>query len=130
MKIDHIGIAVKNSKETIKKYKLICSDLKIKTETSKNKDMLISFMKFENIEIELLEPLKEESVVYKFIQKHGEGIHHIALQVDNIQEKMDQLKNKKIRIINNTPKIGSHDSLVNFLHPKDFDGVLFELCQK
>jgi len=130
MKIDHIGIAVKDSKVAIEKYKKIYPNLEIKTEISKNEDMKISFLKFDNIEIEILEPLKEESVIHKFIQKHGEGIHHISLQVDNIQEKINHLQDEKIKLINNNPQPGSHDSLITFLHPKDFNGVLIELCQK
>ena len=130
MKVDHIGIAVKNLKVVIEKFKKVHTDLQLHTEKSKDGEMEIAFLKFENIEIELLESLKEESVINRFIQKKGEGIHHIALEVKNINESMDKLNNSHIRLINNKPKIGSKDSLVTFLHPKDFNGVLVELCQK
>lgn len=130
MKVDHIGIAVKNLKEVIEKFKRIHPDLHFHTEKSKDGEMEIAFLKFENIEIELLESLKEESVINKFIQKNGEGIHHIALEVKNIDESMTELNNSNIKLVNNKPKSGSNNSLVVFLHPKDFNGVLVELCQK
>jgi len=130
MKVDHIGIAVKNSKEVIGKFKLIYPDLEIDTENSKNGDMKISFLKFINIEIELLEPIKEDSIINKFISKHGEGIHHIALEVCNIQENMNRLGELKIRLTNKFPQKGSKGSLITFLHPKDFNGILLELRQK
>lgn len=130
MKVDHIGIAVKNLKEVIEKFKKVHPDLHSHTEKSKDGEMEIAFLKFENIEIELLESLKEESVINKFIQKKGEGIHHIALEVKNINESMIELNNSNIKLINNKLKSGSKDSLVAFLHPKDFNGVLVELCQK
>jgi len=130
MKVDHIGIAVKSLKEVIKKFKKVYPDLHFHTEKSKNGEMKIAFLKFENIEIELLESLKDESVIDKFIQKKGEGIHHIALEVKNINGSMVELINSNIKLINSKPKSGSKDSLVAFLHPKDFNGVLVELCQK
>ena len=130
MKVDHIGIAVKNLKEVIEKFKKVHPDLLFHTEKSKDGEMEIAFLKFENIEIELLESLKEESVIDKFIQKRGEGIHHIALEVKNINESMDKLNNSNIKLINNKPKSGSKESLVTFLHPRDFNGILVELCQK
>jgi len=130
MKVDHIGIAVKNLKEVIEKFKKVYPDLYFYTEKSKNGEMEIAFLKFENIDIELLESLKDESVIDKFIQKRGEGIHHIALEVKNINESMIKLNNSNIKLINNKPKSGSKDSLVVFLHPKEFNGVLLELCQK
>jgi len=129
MKVEHIGIAVRNLKETIEKFKKVNPDLKFHYEKSKDGEMQIAFLKFENIEIELLESLKEKSVIDKFIQKKGEGIHHIALEVKNIHNSMNKLKNSNIRLINNKPKVGSKGSLVAFLHPKDFHGVLLELCQ-
>ena len=130
MKIDHIGIAVKSLKEVIEKFKKVYPDLHFHTEKSKDGEMKIAFIKFENIEIELLESSKDESVIDRFIQKKGEGIHHIALEVKNINKSMDKINKSHIRLINNKPKIGSKDSLVVFLHPKDFNGVLVELCQK
>ena len=130
MKIDHIGIAVKSLKEVIEKFKKVYPDLHFHTEKSKDGEMKIAFIKFENIEIELLESSKDESVIDRFIQKKGEGIHHIALEVKNINKSMDKINKSHIRLINDKPKIGSKDSLVAFLHPKDFSGVLVELCQK
>jgi len=130
MKIEHIGIAVVNLKEAIEKFQKICSDLHFQIEKSADSEMQIAFLKFDNVEIELLEPLKKESVIGKFIQKKGEGIHHIALEVKNISESIAKVKSANIRLINDKPKSGSNGSLVTFLHPKDFNGVLLELCQK
>jgi methylmalonyl-CoA epimerase len=92
--------------------------------------MKISLLKFENIKIELLEPIKEETIIQKFINKHGEGIHHIAFRVSNIKKMMEDLKYEEVRLIYNDPKLGSNNNLINFLHPKAFNGVLIELCQK
>jgi len=130
MRVEHIGIAVRNLKEMIEKFKKIYPDLQFYTEKTENGEMQIAFLKFENIEIELLESLKKGSVINSFIQKKGEGIHHIALEVKDINESMAKLSNSNIRLINNKPKIGSKGSLVAFLHPKDFNGVLLELYQK
>jgi len=130
MNIEHIGIAVKNLKNAIEKFQKICPDLHFHTEKSADGEMQIAFLKFDNVEIELLEPLKEESVIGKFIQKKGEGIHHIALDVKNINKSMAKVKSENIRLINDEPKKGSNESLVAFLHPKDFNGVLLELCQR
>ena len=130
MNVEHIGIAVKNMKEAIEKFKKVCPDLHFYTEKSEDGEMQIAFLKFDNVEIELLEPLKKESVIGKFIQKKGEGIHHIALEVKNINKSMAKIKSANIKLINDKPKSGSKESLVTFLHPKDFNGVLLELCQK
>jgi len=130
MKVDHIGIAVKNLEEVIEKFKKIYPDLYFYTEKSKDGEMKIAFLKFENIEIELLESLKEGSVINKFIQKKGEGIHHIALEVKDINKSITKLRNSNIRLINNKPKTGSKGYLIAFLHPKDFNGILLELCQE
>jgi len=130
MNIEHIGIAVKNLEEAIEKFQKICPDLDFHIEQSANGEMQIAFLTFDNVEIELLEPLKKESVIGKFIQKKGEGIHHIALDVKNISESMAKVKSTNIRLINDEPKKGSNESLVAFLHPKDFNGVLIELCQR
>ena len=130
MNIEHIGIAVKNLKEAIGKFQKICPDLYFHTEKSIDGEMQIAFLKFENVGIELLEPLKKESIIGKFIQKKGEGIHHIALEVTNINKSMAEIKSANIKLINDKPKSGSKESLVAFIHPKDFIGVLLELCQK
>jgi len=130
MNIEHIGIAVNNLEEAIEKFQKICPDLHFHIEQSADGEMQIAFLKFDNVEIELLEPLKKESVIGKFIQKKGEGIHHIALDVKNISESMAKVKSTNIRLINDEPKKGSNESLVAFLHPKDFNGVLIELCQR
>lgn len=130
MKVDHIGIAVKSLKEVIEKFKKLYPDLHFHTEKSEDGEMKIAFLKFENIEIELLESLKEGSVINKFIQKKGEGIHHIALEVKDINKSITKLRNSNMRLINNKPKNGSKGYLIAFLHPKDFNGILVELCQE
>ena len=130
MRVDHIGIAVKNLEEVIEKFNKIYPHLEATTENSENGDMKISFLKFDNIEIELIESIKENSIINKFISKHGEGIHHIALEVCNIQESIVKLSDSNIKLINRIPKKGSKDRLITFLHPKDFNGVLLELCQR
>jgi len=79
--------------------------------------------------IELLEPISEESPIQKFMTKRGEGIHHIAVQVDNIHEALDKLKAAGARLIDSTPRKGAHDSLIAFVHPASTNGVLLELVQ-
>ncbi len=130
MKVAHIGIAVKNLEDAIEKYIKIQPNLEYHIEKSIDGEMRIALLKFDNIEIELLEPLKENSVIDKFIKKKGEGIHHIALEVKNINEKMQKLKNSNIKLVSHKPKLGSQNSQIAFLHPKDLHGVLVELCQR
>jgi len=129
MKIDHIGIAVKSIEESSKLYKLLGLEIS-HIEVVKTQGVKTAFLKLGESNIELLEPIDENSPVFKFLEKRGEGIHHIALSVENIGEKLEELKNNGVKLINNEPVKGAHGKLVAFVHPKSAGGVLLELCEK
>lgn len=129
-KIEHIGIAVKSIDEILPFY---VNDLKLKLlgiEEVSTQKVRVAFLKIGQAKLELLEPLSEDSPIAQFIEKRGQGIHHIALAVDNIDERLTELKEKGVRLINETPVRGAANAEVAFLHPKSALGVLFELCEK
>ena len=128
-KIDHIGIAVKNLEEAVK----IWENLRLKVEEIEEvPDQKVRTAVFHVGEsrIELLEATSEDSPIAKFIEKRGEGIHHIALGVDNIEEHLDKLKEKGFRLIDEKPRIGAGGAKIAFVHPKSVNGVLLELCER
>ncbi|HSJ36651.1 MAG TPA: methylmalonyl-CoA epimerase [Planococcus sp. (in: firmicutes)] len=129
-KVDHIGIAVRNLDEVLPYYTdtLGCPLLKIEEVASEK--VRVAFIDAGNIKLELLEPMDSSSAIHKFIEKKGEGIHHIAFGVENIEQRMEELKRDGVRLLNDQPKNGAGGALVAFLHPKSSNGVLYELCQK
>lgn len=129
-KIEHIGIAVKNLDESVKFYTQMLGLKLTGFETVESEQVRVAFLEIGETHIELLEPTSPESAIAKFIEKKGEGIHHIALKVDNQQERLDALKEAGVKLITETPKLGAHNNMVAFLHPKATKGVLLELCQK
>ncbi|MDP4105077.1 MAG: methylmalonyl-CoA epimerase [Bacillota bacterium] len=129
-KVDHIGIAVKSLDQTLPFY---TEELKLPLlgiEEVESEKVKVAFLEAGETHIELLEPTSPESAIAKYIEKRGEGIHHIALGVDSIQERLNELKEKGIRLIQEQAKIGAGGSKVAFLHPKSTSGVLYELCEK
>lgn len=90
----------------------------------------VAFLKAGETKLELLEPTAEDSPISKFIEKRGEGIHHVALGVESIQERIDEIKSKGIKMIQDQPKTGAGGALVAFMHPKSTGGVLYEFCEK
>lgn len=129
-KIDHIGIAVTNLDESIQFYTQFLG-LKLQgIETVESESVRVAFLAIGETRLELLEPTSEDSAIAKFLSKKGEGIHHVALKVDNQQDRLNALKTAGIKLINETPKLGAHNNMVAFLHPKATRGVLIELCQK
>ena len=128
--VDHIGIAVKRLDDSIPYYTTVlgCTLLQIEEVTSEN--VRVAFMDAGNIKLELLEPMNEQSAIHRFIEKRGEGIHHIAFGVQNIQDRLNELKEKGLRLVNEEPKIGAGGAEVAFLHPASSFGVLVELCDK
>lgn len=129
-KIDHIGIAVSNIEEQLPFY---IDTLKLTLEgieTVESQKVKVAFIKIGESKIELLEPISEESPIASFIQKRGEGIHHIALSVDSIEERIEQMKSEGIRMINETSKPGAGGAQIAFMHPKSTGNVLYELCEK
>lgn len=129
-KIEHIGIAVKNISEANKTYKSLLGYEHYKTENVEGEGVTTSFFKCGESKIELLEATKKDSPIAKFIEKRGEGIHHIAFSVDNIKQEVERLKKEGFTILNEEPKKGADNKLVVFLHPKSANGVLIELCQE
>ena len=129
LKIEHLGIAVKSLDNGNSLFaKLLGSD-HYKIEEVASEHVNTSFFKIGETKIELLEATDPESPIAKFIEKRGEGIHHIAFDVEDIHAEMQRLQNEGFRLINEQPKRGADNKLICFLHPKSTNGVLVELCQ-
>ena len=128
-KIEHIGIAVKSIENANQIYTSLLGASPYKTEEVKSEGVKTSFFKIGNNKIELLEAINPDSPIAKFIEKRGEGVHHIAFAVDDIQSEIARLKKEGFIVLNETPKKGADNKLVVFLHPKSTAGVLVELCQ-
>jgi len=128
-KIEHIGIAVKDIEKSNSIFTSLFGEPPYKTEEVKSEGVRTSFFKTGPNKIELLEATNADSPIARFLEKKGEGIHHIAFAVENIEKKVQELKKEGFRILNETPKKGADNKLVVFLHPKSANGVLIELCQ-
>jgi methylmalonyl-CoA/ethylmalonyl-CoA epimerase len=128
-KIDHIGIAVKDLNTAKKKWKNILGLQSIKEEKIEEQGVLISIFEIETqkLKIELIAPLDNSSPLHKFLEKRGEGLHHICFEVDDIREMMRELEKNGLELIDKEPKRGEGNSLIAFIHPKSTTGVLMEL---
>lgn len=129
-KIEHIGIAVRSLKEAGSLYETLLGCKSYKTEEVASEHVITEFFKVGESKIELLEASSAESAIAGFIEKRGEGIHHIAFAVENIVEEMERLKAEGFKLLNEVPKKGADNKLVCFIHPKSAHGVLIELCQE
>ena len=129
-KIEHIGIAVKDIEESNLLFTRLLGKPPYKTESVESEGVITSFFMVGETKIELLQATNNESPIAKFIEKKGEGIHHIAFGVDNINEELNQLLSFDFKLINQSPKDGADNKLISFLHPKTTNGVLTELCQE
>lgn len=129
-KIEHLGIAVKNLKESEDLFSKILNSPSYKTEIVESEGVSTSFFKVGSNKIELLEATRPDSPIAKFIEKKGEGIHHVAFDVTDIYAEMKRLSNEGFVLLNAEPKFGADNKLVCFLHPKNTNGVLIELCQE
>ncbi len=129
-KIEHIGIAVKNLESSNLLFSKLFGETHYKTESVESEGVKTSFFKVGSNKIELLEATNPESPIAKFIDRKGEGIHHIAFDVGDIVEEVKRLVNEGFVVLNETPKKGADNKLVVFLHPKGTNGVLIELCQE
>jgi len=130
LKIEHIGIAVKNFEQSIPLFEHLLNTLCYKKETVSSENVNTAFFKQGDTKIELLESTKEEGTIAQFIEKRGEGIHHIAFDVDDIEVEMLRLQSEGFILLSDKPKTGADNKLVCFLHPKTTNGVLVELCQE
>lgn len=129
-KIEHIGIAVKSLKESNLVFEKLFGQPAYKEEEVESEGVKTSFFMNGPNKIELLEATKEDSPIAKFIDKKGEGIHHIAFDVDDIESEISRLEVEGFIVLNEKPKKGADNKLVAFLHPKSTNGVLIELCQE
>lgn len=129
-KIEHIGIAVKNLNNSNDLFKKLFGKEHYKVEAVASEGVSTSFFMLGETKIELLEATNENSAIAKFIEKKGEGIHHIAYEVDNLDEEMARLKQEGFELINQSPKDGADNKRICFLHPKTTNGVLVELCEE
>ncbi len=129
-KIEHIGIAVNSLSVSIPLFEKLLNSECYKTELVETEKVNTAFFKTGDNKIELLESAVEDGIIARFIEKKGEGIHHIAFDVENIEAEMTRLKNEGFILLNETPKKGADNKLVCFLHPKTTNGVLIELCQE
>ncbi len=130
LKIEHIGIAVKNLANSNDLFAKLFGQSHYKTEGVASEGVQTSFFQIGETKIELLEATNPESAIAKFVDKRGEGIHHIAFEVADIYSEMQRLENEGFTLINKTPKEGADNKLICFLHPKGTNGVLIELCQE
>jgi len=129
-KIEHIGIAVKDLNHSNELFKKLFGKDHYKVEAVESEGVSTSFFMLGETKIELLQATNEDGAIAKFIDKKGEGIHHIAYAVDNITAEMERLKAEGFEILNKEPKHGADNKLICFLHPKSTNGILVELCQE
>ncbi|HEY8896828.1 MAG TPA: methylmalonyl-CoA epimerase [Niastella sp.] len=130
LKVEHIGIAVRQLKESIPLFEKLLNTNCYKTETVESEQVATAFFKTGDTKIELLESSHAEGVIARFIEKKGEGIHHIAFEVADIEAEMKRLQEEGFVLLNEKPKRGADNKLVCFLHPKNTNGVLVELCME
>ena len=130
MKLAHIGIAVKSLLESAPVFEKIFNTKAGEKEYVEEQKVNVRKIRLENCEIELLEGTDSESPISKYIEKRGEGIHHISFEVEGIQNKLDEVSKGGIKLINETPRIGADNMLVAFLHPKSTNGVLIEFTEQ
>lgn len=129
MHIDHIGIAVRDLDQAISTYEKILNKKLTKTERVESEKVETAFFETGESKVELLGPTTPDSVIQKFVDKKGEGIHHVAFEVEDIHAEMKRLQDEGFTLLNKQPKQGADNKLVVFLHPKGNHGVLVELCQ-
>ena len=129
-KIEHLGIAVKSIEASAKMYEALLGKASYKTEMVESEGVKTMFFQLGESKIELLEATNPNSPIAKFIEKKGEGIHHIAYDVSDIHAEIKRLEDEGFQMIHETPKSGADNKLIAFLHPKSSGGVLVELCQE
>lgn len=130
MKVEHIGIAVKKLADSIPLFEKLLNTNCYKKEEVESEKVTTAFFRQGDTKIELLESISADGVIAKFIEKKGEGLHHIAFDVSDIEKEMERLKKEGFILLNDKPKEGADNKLVCFLHPKNTNGVLIELCME
>jgi methylmalonyl-CoA/ethylmalonyl-CoA epimerase len=129
-KVDHIGIAVQSLEHALPFYVDVLKLPLLGIEEVESEKLKVAFLQAGETKIELLEPTSEDSTIAKFIEKRGQGLHHVALGVESIEERIKEMKESGIKMIQDEPKIGAGGAHVAFMHPKSASGVLYELCEK
>lgn len=127
--INHIGIAVKSIDDQRAFYENVLGAEFEGVEDVPTQKVKVGFFKVGGVRLELLEPTSSDSPIAGFLEKRGEGMHHVAYTVDNLQARLDELKQQGVRLIDETPRPGAHHTKIAFLHPKSSNGVLTELCE-
>jgi len=130
LKVEHIGIAVKNLAISVPLFEKLLNTYCYKTEVVESENVNTAFLQSWETKIELLESTAKNSIIANFIEKKGEGFHHIAFEVTDIKMEMERLKKEGFILLNDKPKNGADNKLVCFLHPKNTNGVLIELCME
>jgi methylmalonyl-CoA/ethylmalonyl-CoA epimerase len=128
--LNHIGIAVTDLERSVAKFKTIFNITDIHYETVESQKVNIASFQIGEITIELTAPTGPDSPIAKFIEKRGEGIHHLAFEASEIENELNRLGNSDIQLINEKPTEGAHNMKIAFLHPKSTNGVLIELCER
>ena len=129
-KIEHLGIAVKDLNKSNELFKKLLGEQSYKTEAVDSESVTTSFFKVGNQKLELLEASEPNSTIARFIERRGEGMHHLAFHVENIDEEIERLEKEGFEFVSKTPTKGADNKMVVFLHPKTTNGVLVELCQE
>ena len=129
LKLEHIGIAVKSLANSVPLFEKLLNSTCYKTEMVESEKVNTAFFQQGETKIELLESAATDGIISKYLEKKGEGLHHIAIEVPDIEKEMERLKKEGFMLINEKPKPGADNKLVCFLHPKTTNGVLIELCQ-
>lgn len=129
MKINHLGIATKGIDEALKFWENALGLENVHTETVEDQKVRVAMLPIGESRIELLEPISDDSPISKFLERRGGGIHHIAVEVEDIEKALAKLKSEGMRLIDETPKVGAEGCLVAFVHPASVGGVLLELVQ-
>jgi methylmalonyl-CoA/ethylmalonyl-CoA epimerase len=129
-RLEHIGIAVKDINNANALFSALLGRSAYKVEEVESEGVRTSFFEISGLKIELLEATRNDSPIAKFIEKRGEGIHHLAFEVDDIHQSLEDYRAKGFELINSQPKDGADNKRIAFLHPKSTNGVLIELCQE
>jgi methylmalonyl-CoA/ethylmalonyl-CoA epimerase len=129
-RLEHIGIAVKDIDKANSTFAQLLGRTHYKIEEVESEGVRTSFFELGGVKIELLEATRDDSPIAKFIEKRGEGIHHLAFEVDDIRRSIDEYKQLGFQVLNEEPKKGADNKMICFLHPKSIVGVLIELCQE
>jgi methylmalonyl-CoA/ethylmalonyl-CoA epimerase len=128
-KINHLGIAVRSIEAALPYYRDVLGMCQEGTEEVPEQKVRVAFLRVGESRIELLEPTSHDSPVARFLEKNGEGLHHVAYEVEDLPEALADLKAQDVRLIDETPRRGAHGTRIAFLHPKATGGILTELCQ-